>query len=160
MKYSIKLRLCLNIIIVYDRCVRNVTFRTHWRSLDLIEMAIDKHKQIGFVGELMTPCRAVNEPVTFSSPDAYIPISNWNEYPNLFTFGIEFQTVESYGVLAYVLGNSNQRDYQIDYRQNQSPLIAFQRDFFALEIHNRLLNAYFNFGSNYTRFEVCEIANI
>lgn len=135
-------------------CLRNVTFNTHKHSLDLIAMAIDSHKQISFVGELQTPCKAVNDPITFSSPDAYIPITNWNEYPNLFTFSIEFQTIESNGVLAYILGSNSQKDYQIDYQQNQSPLITFSRDFFALEIHNRLLNAYFNFGSKYTRFEI------
>lgn len=92
------------------------------------------------------------DPVTFNSPESYIPIFEWKNYPKLYSFSIEFQTTENYGVLAYVLGSTN--DNKVLYQNSDSYLQSMHRDFFALEIHNRFLNAYINYGSNYYRHEV------
>jgi neurexin len=113
------------------------------------------------------------EPITFSSPNSYIPIHNWKDYPKLNSFSIEFQTTENFGVLAYILGAENSRQLNANtkigaakirkfYNQNSpssgyahhSSLLVHNRDFFSLEIHNRFLNAYFNLGTSYIRHEI------
>ena len=38
--------------------------------------------------------------------------------------------------------------------QIQSKLLSFSRDFFSLEIHDRMLYAYFNLGTSYIRHEI------
>lgn len=135
-------------------CLRNVIFKSHKVNLNLVDLVINKDKQITISGEIVTSCQRVMEPVTFSSPDSYIPITNWNEYPDLYSFSIEFQTTENFGVLAYILGEENlsRRNEQ----KTKSPMLSLQRDFFSLEIHNRLLNAYFNLGSKYVRYEIVQ----
>jgi neurexin len=100
------------------------------------------------------------DPITFSSPNSYIPIYEWNEFPKFNSFSIEFQTTENYGVLAYILGADNTQNNDKTNKHNkitnqiQSKLLSFNRDFFSLEIHNRFLYAYFNLGSSYIRHEV------
>jgi leucine-rich repeat transmembrane neuronal protein 1/2 len=97
------------------------------------------------------------DPVTFSSPSSYIPIYVWKDYPKLYSFTIEFQTTENNGVLAYVLGAENNNLIKNKKRQNlknqnsQSTKItpsSINQHFFALEIHNRFLYAYFSLGGN------------
>ena len=135
-------------------CLRNVTFKSHKVSLNLIDMALGDHKQITTHGKLQTSCHKLIDPVTFDSPNSYIPITNWYEYPKLFSFSIDFQTTENYGVLAYILGSDN--NFKTGLNNDQSPLLSLNRDFFSLEIHNRFLNAYFNFGAEYIRYEVVD----
>lgn len=135
-------------------CLRNVTFKSHKFSLNLIDMALSNHKQITIQGKLETSCHKLIDPVTFDSPESYIPISNWHEYPKLYSFSIDFQTTENYGVLAYILGTNN--NYQTNFTGGNSPLLSLSRDFFSLEIHNRFLNAYINLGSEYVRYEVVD----
>ena len=101
------------------------------------------------------------DPVTFSSPQSYIPIKSWFNYPKIYSFSIEFQTTESYGVLAYILGPEKETNMSLNSNNNNklknqqpSALGLFNRNFFSLEIHNRFLNAYFNLGSSYIRHEI------
>lgn len=101
-------------------------------------------------------------PVTFNSPNSYIPVYEWSGSPRLDSFSIDFQTNERYGVLAYMLGaeNGNNMNNPNAYNkltsQIQSKLLSFNRDFFSLEIHDRFLNAYFNLGSSYIRHQVVD----
>jgi neurexin len=121
-------------------------------SLNLIDLALNDSQQITKHGSIEKTCRRTMDPVTFSSPNSYIPIHDWKDYPKLRSFSIEFQTTENHGVLAYILGSSSSNN-----NPNQattSLLKSLNRDFFSLEIHNRFLNAYFNLGSGYIRHEV------
>lgn len=123
-------------------------------------MALNNSKYINKVGNIQNSCRKVMDPVTFSSPNSYIPVHTWKDYPKFFSFSIEFQTTENYGVLAYILGADNTNNNNKTNKHNkltnqvQSKLLSFNRDFFSLEIHNRFLNAYFNLGTSYIRHEV------
>lgn len=103
-------------------------------------------------------CKKVMDPVTFNSPNSYIPIHEWKDYPKFYSFSLEFQTTENNGVLAYILGADNSNNKNSNKNQNgnqiQSKLASLNRDFFSLEIHNRFLNAYFNLGTSYIRHEV------
>ena len=85
-------------------CLRNVTFKSDAISLNLIELALNNSNFIKKVGSMQKDCRKVMDPVTFSSPNAYIPILEWRDYPKLVSFSVDFQTNERYGVLAYILG--------------------------------------------------------
>jgi neurexin len=99
-------------------------------------------------------CRNITDPVTFNSPESYIPLFNWKSSPKLYSFSIEFQTVENHGILAYILGATNSYNNNTKNTKTDSFLVALNRDFFALEIHNRFLNVYINYGSTYYRHEV------
>jgi neurexin len=99
------------------------------------------------------------DPITFTSPNSYIPVYTWKDYPKLNSFSIEFQTTENYGILAYILGPERPEHQKKvvknkQHLKRQSKMAALNRDFFALEIHNRFLNAYFNMGNNYIRHEI------
>lgn len=97
------------------------------------------------------------DPITFSSPNTYIPVYTWKDYPKLYSFSIEFQTTENYGLLAYILGPEQpKKHYKRQQQHSSQSSRSLTRDFFALEIHNRFLNAYFNLGgsSTYIRHEV------
>ena len=121
----------------YIGCLRNITFKSHKLYLNLIDLAISGHNQITFIGHMIPSCQQITHPITFNSPDSFIPINTWPQYPRIKSFSIDFQTTENFGVLAYMLGHK-------------------KFSFFSLEIHNRLLNAYFKFGESfeYVRFEV------
>ena len=113
-------------------------------------MALNNSKYVQKHGGFLQPsCRATMPPVTFSSPSSYIPIYNWKDYPRLRSFSLEFQTNEYYGILAYALGAEPNST-----TTTNTFLSSYKRDFFALEIHNRFLLAYFNLGSTYIRHEV------
>ena len=56
---------------------------------------------------LIKDCARVMTPVTFNSPNSYIPVYEWSGSPRLDSFSIDFQTNERYGVLAYMLGAEN-----------------------------------------------------
>lgn len=116
-------------------------------------MAINDSKYIKKEGNLQKNCRKIMDPITFSSPQSYIPVFNWKDYPKFYSFSIEFQTTENYGVLAYILG-PNPNTNIVKNKATASSIMSFNRDFFSLEIHNRFLNAYFNLGSTYIRHEV------
>jgi hypothetical protein len=119
--------------------------------MNLIELIINDNKH-NEKNDIKT-CRNITEPVTFNSPEAYIPIYNWKNQPKLYSFSIEFQTIENDGILAYLLGvvnNVTTRNGKIA----DSFLKTMNRDFFALEIHDRFLYFYVNYGSNYLRHEV------
>ncbi|CAF0848819.1 unnamed protein product [Brachionus calyciflorus] len=136
-------------------CVRNVTYKSDVNSFNLISMVLNNSELVNTHGKLEKSCRKVMEPVTFSSSNSYIPILEWNDYPKLNSFKIEFQTTENHGVLAYILGKDNLNTHSDHFTKPiQSELLSFNRDFFSLEIHNRFLNAYFNLGTNYIRHEV------
>lgn len=142
-------------------CLKNVTYKTDTVSMNLIDLALNESSFIKRVGNLQTTtCQQVMTPVTFSSPSSYIPILQWKDDPDLLSFSIDFQTNERYGVLAYILGaqnpnnNNNPNSFNKLTHQIQSKLLSFNRDFFSLEIHDRFLNAYFNLGSSYIRYEV------
>jgi neurexin len=134
--------------------------------LNLIDLAISGNESIHFHGgdaKMKQSCHKVVDPVTFSSPESFIPITKWKDYPRFYHFSLEFQTTESFGVLAYILGkydnhsSDHQNDQQYLIKKNNeqlSSLIALNRDFFSIEIHNRFLNVYFNLGSNYIRHEI------
>ena len=136
-------------------CLRNVTFKSDTVSIDLIDKALknDSSQFIHRVGDIQKNCQKIMDPVTFTSPHTYIPVLRWKDYPRLYTFSIEFQTNENYGVLAYILGKENTA-HAVNRRRSSSSLLTFNRDFFSLEIHNRFLLAYFNLGSAYIRHEV------
>lgn len=122
---------------------QKVTFKSDRVSLNLLDMALNNSRHIQKHGMLSAPatCRETMSPVTFNNPDTYIAVNTWRDYPKLHSFSLEFQTNEAYGVLAYCLGPESATSYK--------------RDFFALEIHNRFLLAYFNLGNgNYIRHEV------
>ena len=138
-------------------CLKNATFKSDKTSLNLINMAANDSKNIQKIGNIQNSCRKVMDPITFSSPNSYIPIDKWKDYPKLYSFSIEFQTTETYGVLAYAIGAENRNSSDKNKKpanQIQSKLSSIHRDFFSLEIHNRFLNAYFNLGSSYIRHEI------
>lgn len=128
--------------------IEKVTFKSDRVSLNLLDMVLNNSKHIQKHGQLQSGCRETMSPVTFTSPDAYIPINTWRDYPRLRSFSLEFQTNENYGILAYALGPEPST--------KSSPLASYKRDFFALEIHNRFLLAYFNLGgaTSYIRHEI------
>jgi len=132
-------------------CLRNVTFKSDTIALNLIDMALNDNKYIRKEGTLQKSCRKIIDPISFSSPQSYIPVPHWKDYPKFYSFSIEFQTTENNGVLAYILGSNINTPIKSSSKQQSN---YFNRDFFALEIHNRFLNAYFNLGSNYIRHEV------
>lgn len=136
-------------------CIRNVTYKSDIYSFNLIQLLFNDSHLIKVNGKIEKSCKNVMQPITFSSPDSYLPILYWKNYPSLNSFTIEFQTNERNGILAYILGSENTVKHisQIENLRN-SRLISFNRDFFSIEIHNRFLNAYFNLGSNYIRHEV------
>jgi neurexin len=107
-------------------------------------------------GNIERGCKSLIEPVTFSSPNSYIPVLDWKDYPKFYSFSIEFQTTENYGILAYLLGadNTNNTNKIANKNQDRSKLLSLNKDFFSLEIHNRFLNAYFNLGTSYIRHEI------
>lgn len=114
-------------------------------------MALNESKFIKKEGNLQKSCHKIMDPITFSSPQAYIPVATWKDYPKFYSFSIEFQTTENYGVLVYILGpNTNSNNN----KNTKSQVASLNRDFFSLEIHNRFLNAYFNLGTSYIRHEV------
>lgn len=126
-------------------------------------MAITSHKRIQKHGQLQSACHETMSPATFNSPDTYIAVSTWRDYPKLRSFSLEFQTNENYGVLAYVLGpepsSSDGQQQKSATTATTSPALpnSYRRDFFALEIHNRFLLAYFNLGGStptYIRHEI------
>ena len=119
--------------------------------MNLIELLLNDNKY-NDKNELKT-CTNITEPVTFNTPESYIPILNWKKYPKLYSFSIEFQTIENHGVLAYILGAENNNSV-VKNAKTESYLMSLNRDFFALEIHNRFLYLYLNFGSTYLRLEV------
>jgi len=139
----------------YIGCLRNVTLKIHKHNLNLIDLVMANSNQIIFSGRVLTNCQSHTDPVTFTSPDSFIPINTWSQFPELHSFSIEFQTTENFGILAYILGTPS-NDLSTS-NSAHSPVLSLKRDFFALEIHNRLLNAYFNFGEGYVRFEVVEV---
>ena len=143
----------------YFEIFKKVTFKSQTISLNLIDLVLKKDKSITNEGSIQSKCNKIMEPVTFSSPQSYIPIKSWFNYPKIYSFSIEFQTTENYGVLAYILGPERESNLSLHYNnklknQQPSPLGLFDRNFFSLEIHNRFLNAYFNFGSSYIRHEI------
>lgn len=137
-----------------------MTFKNDRVSLNLLDLALNNSKHIQKHGLLQPACRPTMSPVTFSSPNSYIPIYTWKDYPKLRSFSLEFQTNEYYGILAYALGADVQQSAQSTNSKNYNHItsstfpLSYKRDFFALEIHNRFLLAYFNLGSNYIRHEV------
>ena len=154
-------------------CLRNVTFRSDSSSssfspqpLSLIDLALNNSQLVTKYGNVAvaasgsaeaSSCRKIMDPITFSSPNSYIPVYAWNEYPKLYSFSIEFQTTENYGILAYILGPEKtaaaaQSNNKLKRQSKQNA--ANGRDFFALEIHNRFLNVYFNLGTSYIRHEI------
>ena len=88
-------------------CLRNVTFKNDISNLNLIDMAMNDSKLIVKEGVIEKSCNKITDPITFSSPNSYIPINEWKEFPKFNSFSIEFQTTENYGVLAYILGADN-----------------------------------------------------
>ena len=126
-------------------------------SLNLIDLALNNSQFISKIGNVQKSCQKIMDPVTFSSPNSYIPIQYWKDFPKLYSFSIDFQTTENYGVLAYILGPDNylsNKSIRNNKITSSSALSSLNRDFFSLEIHDRFLNAYFNLGTSYIRHEI------
>ena len=119
--------------------------------MNLIELILNDNKY-NEKNDIKT-CRNITDPVTFNSPESYIPIYNWKNQPKLYSFSLEFQTIENNGVLAYILGAANNATTK-NGKTPDSSLNTLNKDFFALEIHDRFLYFYVNYGSNYLRYEV------
>ncbi|RNA23776.1 neurexin-1-like isoform X2 [Brachionus plicatilis] len=138
-------------------CIRNVTYKSDTSSLNLISLLLNNSHLVKENGKIERTCQQVMQPITFSSPNSYIPILEWTNYPLINSFTIEFQTNEKNAVLAYILGAENfQHRAHIDHLM-RSRLLSLNRHFFSLEIHNSFLNAYFNLGTNYIRHEVVHV---
>ncbi len=131
-----------------------MAFKSDTISLNLIDLALNDSSYIKKEGTIQKSCRKVMDPITFSSPQSYIPVPTWKDYPKFFSFSIEFQTTENYGVLAYILGPNTNTNSVNKNKSPSSSLMSLNRDFFSLEIHNRFLNAYFNLGTSYIRHEI------
>lgn len=118
----------------------------------MIELILNSNKY-NENAEIKT-CKNITNPVTFNSPEAYIPIYQWKNQPKLYSFSIEFQTIENNGILAYILGATKNNTSAINPDKTNSFLVSLNRDFFALEIHDRFLYYYINYGSGYVRRQV------
>ncbi len=135
----------------YIGCLRNVTLKLPKLDLNLIDLALAGSNQIILNGRALANCQPSTDPVTFISPESHIPITTWPQFPALHSFSIDFQTTENHGLLAYALAADTNDLAAL------SPVLSLTRHFFALEIHNRLLNAYFNFGQGYVRAEIADV---
>jgi neurexin len=145
---------------IHSHVVFKIIFKTEQNTVNLIELALNGTRNSQMFGDFQHSCQSVLDPVTFNSPDAYIPIYAWKDYPKLDSFTIEFQTNENHGVLAYVLGSNKAHNASSTQEANDmtvhslNDLESLEQDFFALELHNRFLNAYINYGKVYYRHEV------
>ena len=136
-------------------CIRNLFFKSDSHSYNLISLFLNNSNLVKEIGKIERTCTNVMKPITFSSPNSYIPILEWNSYPILNSFTIEFQTNEKNGILAYILGAENTNNYLTQIKNlMSSKLLSLNRDFFSLEINEHFLIAYFNSGTSYIRHEI------
>jgi neurexin len=133
-----------------------MTLKVGTTVYNLVELVLNGSRHVKKFGDIQSSCQTVLDPVTFNAPESYIPIYKWKDYPKLNSFSIEFQTNENHGILAYALGEiqAQNRSSLAKSPETLRDLESLGRDFFALELHNRFLNAYINYGKVYYRHEI------
>ena len=70
-----------------------VTLKNDITLLNIIDLALNDSSLITKYGKIENSCNKIMDPITFSSPNSYIPIYEWNEFPKFNSFSIEFQTI-------------------------------------------------------------------